>query len=64
MARLLGLGDNSSQTVSNIERGVAKIPRKYLDKFSELTGLPREHIVGKMLIDERNRLCGTGELDD
>lgn len=55
MGKALGMA--SGQYVSMIERGVAKLPVKYIDKFVELTGIPRADVATSILKDEYYRIC-------
>lgn len=54
MAAALGL--KKGQAISNIERGIAGFPRKYLHQLPDLIGVGRQEIVAAMIADYRERI--------
>lgn len=50
------LGYGSPQFISNIERGVSRVPVKSLRSFIELYGVPSEEVIDLLLEEKRDQL--------
>jgi transcriptional regulator with XRE-family HTH domain len=57
LARRLNYG-NTGQVVSNIERGLAGLPPKTIDRVSEVLKLEKETIITAMVRDYHDSLMG------
>lgn len=52
----LQLGYGSPQFISNIERGVSRVPTKSLKYFIDLYGLHTDEVIELLLDEKRNQL--------
>ena len=56
MTLALELGLTSGQFISNIERGTAPVPPRYVTQLSERLGIDREQLIDSMIAWDKARL--------